>query len=140
MKNDDFWSNELGSLPSWDDEHSETLLRINALYRELGSLAKEIVAKTDLSAIGIMDFEAILGKADLILFTVKSAMNLKGTYEDDLSRELMAIENIRITVGGLKRNYEEGIEVNPPWSLAGLALNAFADFMSLHENVGKETD
>ena len=87
-----------------------------------------------------MDFEAILGKADLILLTVQSAMKVKEKYEDDLSRELKSIENLRITVGGLKRNYEEGIKVNPPWSLAGLAQDAFADFMSIHRNVSKEAD
>ena len=45
MKSDGSWRNKLDALPSWEDERSETLLGIKALYREFVSLATEIDRK-----------------------------------------------------------------------------------------------
>ena len=138
MDSIDFWKDKLGSLPDWEDEGSETVLKLKALYREFASLAVEVSGKTFTNEIELLDFEAVLGKAELMRLTVKTGK--KGKYEENLTKELEAIENIVITVGGLKTIFEEGRKVDPPWSLAVLAQVAFIEFMSSYKNVGAETD
>ncbi len=135
---DDFWREAFDSQPPCGGQESDTVLKLKSLYRKFASLAAEVDAKTFINNVELLDFEAILGLVELMQITVKDGID--GKDKEYFSKEAEAIENIKITVGGLKKIYEDGIRVDPPWSLAVLAQFAFVDFVSDYKNVGTEAE